>query len=92
MRILYVCHQFFPDCYTGTERYALELAKQMQRMGHQVCTLTYALKERGGNVTARGGVAHVSYDYEGVPVVALRHLDLDEREDFRASHLIFVTL
>jgi glycosyltransferase involved in cell wall biosynthesis len=79
MRILYVCHQFFPDCYTGTERYALELAKQMQRMGHQVCTLTYALKERGGNFTTRGGVAHVAYAYEGVPVVALRHLDLDER-------------
>jgi glycosyltransferase involved in cell wall biosynthesis len=79
MRILYVCHQFFPDCYTGTERYTLELAKQLQRMGHQVYTLTYALNERGGGATVRGGVSHVVYEYEGVPVIALRHCDLDKR-------------
>jgi glycosyltransferase involved in cell wall biosynthesis len=78
MRICYVCHQFFPDCYTGTERYTLELAKQLQRMGHQICILTYALKDLG-SVTARSGVAHVEYDYEGIPVIALQHRDLGSR-------------
>jgi len=28
MRVLYACHQFFPEYYTGTERYILDLAKQ----------------------------------------------------------------
>jgi glycosyltransferase involved in cell wall biosynthesis len=78
MRICYVCHQFFPDCYTGTERYTLELAKQLQRMGHQICVFTYALKHIEGD-TARNGVAHVEYDYEGIPVIALRHRDLHNR-------------
>jgi glycosyltransferase involved in cell wall biosynthesis len=79
MRICYVCHQFFPDCYTGTERYTLELAKQLQRMGHQICIFTYALKELATSVTAKSGLARVEYDYEGIPVIALRHRDLDSR-------------
>ncbi len=41
MNILYVLHQFFPMHYTGTERHTLDIAKQMQRMGHYVTVLTY---------------------------------------------------
>jgi glycosyltransferase involved in cell wall biosynthesis len=41
MRLLFAVHQFFPEHYTGTERLALDLSKQMQRMGHSVTVLTY---------------------------------------------------
>jgi len=41
MNILYILHQFFPMHYTGTERHTLDMAKQMQRMGHYVTVLTY---------------------------------------------------
>ena len=41
MRILFALHQFFPLHHTGTERFTLDLAKQLQRMGHFVTVLTY---------------------------------------------------
>ncbi len=41
MNILYILHQFFPMHYTGTERHTLDIAKQMQKMGHYVTVLTY---------------------------------------------------
>ena len=41
MNILYILHQFFPMHYTGTERHTLDMAKQMQKMGHYVTVLTY---------------------------------------------------
>lgn len=47
MRILYVVHQFFPDHYTGTERFTLNLAKQMQNFGHYVKVLTYGENSPG---------------------------------------------
>ena len=41
MKILFALHQFFPLHHTGTERFTLDLAKQLQRMGHFVTVLTY---------------------------------------------------
>jgi glycosyltransferase involved in cell wall biosynthesis len=41
MKILYAVHQFFPKHHTGTERLTLQIAKQMQRMGHSVHIITY---------------------------------------------------
>jgi glycosyltransferase involved in cell wall biosynthesis len=79
MRILFSCHQFFPDCYTGTERYTLDLVKQMQRMGHEVCVLTYELNELGPQHISGNGVQRHDYEFEGVSVVALRHLDVSDR-------------
>ncbi len=74
MRILLGVHQFFPRHYTGTERYVLNLAKQLQRMGHYVKVLTYAFREEG-TVNSEHDAAVISreYAYEGVPVLALRH-------------------
>jgi glycosyltransferase involved in cell wall biosynthesis len=74
VRILIGVHQFFPRHYTGTERYVLNLAKQLQRMGHYVKVLTYAFREEGDfrSSTASSLVIR-EYSYEGVPVIALRH-------------------
>ena len=79
MKILYTCHQFFPEYYTGTERYVLDLAQQLRRMGHYVCVLTYATKAIDGRWENGTSVSRRRYEYEGVPVVALRHVDFDGR-------------
>src|SRR5262249_28528611 len=79
MRVLYVCHQFFPEYYTGTERYTLELAKLMHRMGHSVAVLTYATKAFEVQPPAGAAISRWTYEYEGVPAIALRHVDFDRR-------------
>jgi hypothetical protein len=43
MKILFVVHNFFPKFFGGTERYVLNMAKQMQRMGNSVKVLTYGI-------------------------------------------------
>lgn len=74
MRILLGVHQFFPTHYTGTERYVLNLAKQLQRMGHYVKVLTYAFKEQDEfKKSIRSGLLYREYSFEGVPVLAVRH-------------------
>ena len=50
MKVLIVSHQFFPEFYTGTERFSLNLAHQLQRMGHGVEVVTYGVKDDSGPV------------------------------------------
>ncbi len=40
MRLLYVIHQFFPDCHSGTEQHCLAAAREAQRRGHEVVVLS----------------------------------------------------
>lgn len=74
MKILYVVHDFFPHFYGGTERYILNLSKQMQRMGHSVTVLTYGLMEPLESFSADTESLPIKhYFYDGVPVVSIRH-------------------
>lgn len=74
MKILIGVHQFFPIHYTGTERYVLNLSKQLQRFGHYVKVLTYAFKEEDNlKKSFWSNLLKKEYSYEGVPVVALKH-------------------
>ena len=74
MKILYVVHDFFPHFYGGTERYVLNLSKQMQRMGHAVTVLTYGLMEPIENfIPDPSGMLTHHYVYEGIPVLSIRH-------------------
>jgi glycosyltransferase involved in cell wall biosynthesis len=59
VRIALVTHQFFPAFYTGVERLALNLARQLQRMGHQPVVVTSAPHSSGSSAP---------YAVEGVPV------------------------
>jgi glycosyltransferase involved in cell wall biosynthesis/ubiquinone/menaquinone biosynthesis C-methylase UbiE len=79
MRVLYACHQFFPEYYTGTERYGLNLARQMQRMAHHVSVLTYATRRLDSEKAVANAATRKTFEYQGVPVTALRHLDFDQR-------------
>jgi len=74
VRVLIGVHQFFPNHYTGTERYVLNLAKQFQRMGHYVKVLTYAFKDKSSfKKSIHSNLLYKEYSFEGVPVVAVRH-------------------
>ena len=74
MRVLYVVHEFFPSFYGGTERYVLNLAQQMQQMGHRAEVLTYGLGDPDGAFPETlGPLLARRYVHRGVPVVALRH-------------------
>lgn len=84
MKVLYVLHEFFPRFFGGTERYVLNLAHQMQQMGHAPAVLTYGLGDPDeAFAPAAGGVLAREYVHEGVPVTALRHredpADLERR-------------
>ena len=72
MKILYTVHQFFPRHYTGSERLVLNLAKQMQRMGHSVKVLTYGINENEG-FRQEGDFLVKEYEFQGVSVVSIRH-------------------
>lgn len=74
MNILYVVHDFFPRFYGGTERYVLNIAKQMQRMGHSVTVLTYGIEDPPDSFELlQSGILCKRYVYEGVPVISVRH-------------------
>jgi glycosyltransferase involved in cell wall biosynthesis len=81
MKILFAVHQFFPNHYTGTERLTLNLAKQMQRMGHSVKVLTYALSETVG-LRQDGDFLFKEYEFQGIPVVSIRHNNIPEDVGF----------
>ena len=78
MRILYVVHQFFPKGYTGTERLVLNIAKQMQRMGHYVEVITYGIEETNTDFLIEDGVMYAKYIFQNVPVISIKYLNVYE--------------
>lgn len=96
MKILFSVHQFFPRHYTGTERVVLNLAKQMQKMGHEICVLTYETVDRS-NMDARNDMMLRKYAFQGVPVISVRHknqpgglefcISIPDKEDMMGSIL-----
>jgi glycosyltransferase involved in cell wall biosynthesis len=85
MRILFAVHQFFPVHYTGTERLALDLVHQMQRMGHSVTILTYEPNEVSG-FERKGDFFINQYQFQGVLVISFRHTILPEAISFDIFH------
>jgi glycosyltransferase involved in cell wall biosynthesis len=73
LKILYLVHQFFPKYYYGTERFTLNLAEQMQRLGHNPLVMTY---DRGqgqeGYVRLHNNVLVRKYSYHTVPVISFK--------------------
>lgn len=63
MRVALVAHQFFPANYTGVERLTLNLARQLQRMGHE-CTVFTAAEHASGT--------EAPYTVQGIAVQPLR--------------------
>jgi len=72
MDIIYAIHQFYPDSFSGTERFLLQLASSIRRSGHHPRVLTYSL----GDIQPTrivGELLAKEYDYHGIAVTAVRH-------------------
>ena len=87
MRILYLVHQFFPKYYTGTERFTLDLAEQMQRMGHSPLIVTYDRDaSQEGFEHLHDNVLVRNYTYSTIPVISLKQTtSLGTHEIFNAE-------
>jgi glycosyltransferase involved in cell wall biosynthesis len=73
MNILLGVHQFFPQHYSGTERYVLNLARQLCSMGHRVRVLTYDFHREATEPVLDGRLLVREYAYQGIPVTAFSH-------------------
>ncbi|WP_223067313.1 glycosyltransferase family 4 protein [Paenibacillus caui] len=86
LNILYLVHQFFPDSYTGTEKFVLNMAKAMLSKGHRVKVAAFSGRDPDTFPAADGNVVYHEYDYEGVPVVAYRPRHADPAQSFEIGN------
>ena len=69
MRLLYVIHQFFPDCHSGTEQHCLAAAREARRRGHDVTVLSL----HWDHDRQRPPVRLFEQPYDGFRVLRLNH-------------------
>jgi len=73
MKILYLIHQFYPEFYTGTEKFVLNLSRMMQKAGNRVKVITYSFYEDSFYDQRRGEILCKEFLYKGTPVLAIKH-------------------
>ena len=83
MKITYLVHQFFPEYFTGTEKFILKMSSMMQKAGHSVRVITYSFQEESLFDKSVSDIIYREYAYKGVPVIAMRH-----KETHKYLHLI----
>ena len=87
MRLLYVIHQFFPDCHSGTEQYCLAMAREARRRGHEVTVLSLHYEW----AKARPPIELFAQPYDGFRVLRLNHWiginPNDVQRDYTNLHL-----
>src|SRR5258708_19464011 len=66
MKVALFVHCFFPDHFYGTETYTLQLAQDLQVLGHDVVVVAgvFQGEPRRAELVTR-------YEYAGIPVVAI---------------------
>jgi glycosyltransferase involved in cell wall biosynthesis len=87
MKIIYVVHEFFPHFHAGTQRYVLNIAQQMQRMGHAVTVLTYSTAEPIEAFTPDpSGILIYEYCYNAIPVISIRYREMPNDMEFLLNY------
>lgn len=69
MRLLYVVHQFFPDCRSGTEQYCLSVAREARARGDDVTVLSL----HWDHERDWPPIALFEQPYDGLRVLRLNH-------------------
>lgn len=74
MKIIYSVHQFFPKYYTGTERYVLNIASMMKKLGHNVTIVTYNPGPSTSDSIITDGLLISRYIYQNIQVISVKGL------------------
>ncbi|PZD97371.1 hypothetical protein DNH61_03210 [Paenibacillus sambharensis] len=77
LNVLYIVHTFYPESYTGTEKFVLNLARAAQKLGHRVKVVTYSSTLSADLPSHNPDIVSQEYEYEGIPVIAYRQLQGD---------------
>jgi glycosyltransferase involved in cell wall biosynthesis len=72
VKIIYLVHQFFPEYYTGTEKFVYNLAAMMQHFGNQVKVVTYSFYEKSSYNEKIGDIYKKEFTYHNIPIVAFQ--------------------
>jgi glycosyltransferase involved in cell wall biosynthesis len=78
MKVIYLVHQFFPEHYTGTEKFIYKISSMMQRTGHKVRVITYSFYQDSFYDKNVGDILQRDFTYQGIPVTAVRHKKIPE--------------
>ena len=84
LHVLYVVHGFPPETWAGTEVYTLELAREVQRLGHRCTILTRSPEDRS---EAEGGPPDFEVredEFDGLRVLRMTHRI--DHSDLRQSY------
>ena len=73
MKIVYLIHQFYPEFYTGTEKFILNLSTMMQKAGNRVKIISYSFYQDSFYDQSRGEILYKEFTYQGIPILALKH-------------------
>ena len=72
--ILYLIHYFYPAKKGGTERFTLNLAKELIKQGNNATVLVLEANESASIYTdSCGDILYRQYSYDGVDCIAFRH-------------------
>jgi len=72
VKILYLVHQFYPECYTGTEKFVYNIALMTQKFGNKVKVITYSFYEDTYYDKSIGNILVKEFVYKGIPVLAFK--------------------
>lgn len=69
MKVLYVVHQYFPECFSGTEQYCLAVSREARRRGIDttILSLSHDAKPDDPSIVVE------NRPYDGCTVLRLRH-------------------
>lgn len=73
MKILYLIHQFYPEYYTGTEKFVFNLATMMQNFGNKVKVITYSFYHNSFYDKKVGEILAKEFIYKGIPILAFKY-------------------
>ncbi len=73
MKILYLVHQFYPEYYTGTEKFVFNMASMMQKFGCKVKVVTYSFYDNSFYDRKRENILIREFLYKGIPVLAFKY-------------------
>ncbi|MFC5653575.1 glycosyltransferase [Paenibacillus solisilvae] len=86
LHILFIVHSFYPETYTGTEKFVFNMARSMLSRGHRVKVVTYSNAALESYPQVFGEVVYREYEYEGVPVLAYRHTFINVDQTFEIGN------